>query len=135
MASRVATAEYGTGSGICWSYICYGLWLYGEPVSEKCDGSEIAPIQWINNSLTRLFKSKKNLDPKKIMVGLPFYGYFFFPNGHKAVTKKEYLQILQGHEPKLHWNEDVCEHKVQILDKHGGPTIDVAFPTLKVSLK
>ena len=53
--------------------------------------SEIAPITWIKTALEKIFKGKKKLDPKKIMVGLPFYGYFFFPNGHKAVSKKEYL--------------------------------------------
>lgn len=72
---------------------------------------------------------------RKIMVGLPFYGYKFTPvekgksekgktHTSEAVTGNDYLDMINDYKPKLEWQEKYREHSFTL-----NHSVEVYYPT------
>eukprot|EP01133_Synstelium_polycarpum_P006590 gene6590-7652_t len=94
-------------------------------------GGKLAPLQWIEQSLSMMsaVDTKHN---KKIMMGIPFYGYTA-PIGQQkqpsAILGHEYVALIKKHKPKkIEWDATIKEHSFRY--KEGSSTNFVAFPSL-----
>lgn len=85
-----------------------------------------SPLPWISETLSNLFDDNE-IDPKKILLGVPFYGYDYKSGRGRAVTGKEFIEIL-GNKVEDVWNEDEKEHEFHY--KSGGKDCIVYYPTL-----
>ena len=62
----------------------------------------------------------------KIMVGIPFYGLHYGKKQAKPIDSKEYLRILEKHEPVIEWDPSTQEHVAEL----SGNEV-VVYPSLK----
>ncbi|XP_010427871.1 PREDICTED: chitinase domain-containing protein 1-like isoform X1 [Camelina sativa] len=95
-----------------------------------------APVKWIDLTLKLLLGSSNNIDSslaRKVLLGINFYGNDFVISGDSggggAITGRDYLTLLQKHNPSLHWDKESGEHLFMYRDdkniKHA-----VFYPTL-----
>jgi chitinase domain-containing protein 1 len=85
-----------------------------------------SPIPWISETLSTLFDGQE-IESKKILLGIPFYGYDYKTTKGKAVTGKEFIEILAEEVHDI-WNEDDKEHGFHY--KANGKDCIVYYPTL-----
>lgn len=84
-----------------------------------------APLKWVRSTLRVLLGTTTNDDRslvnKKIFVGINFYGNDFALSeggGGGAITGKDYLSLLEQHQPSLQWEKRSGEHFFVYSDNH-----------------
>ena len=87
-----------------------------------------SPLPWIAETLAGLI-DESEVDPKKILMGIPFYGYDYQSNRGRAVTGKEFIEIL-GKSNGEEWKEDDKEHLFHYQNQ--GKKCVVYYPTLEM---
>lgn len=85
-----------------------------------------SPLPWISETLSNLFDGHE-IEAKKILLGIPFYGYDYKSGKGKAVTGKEFIEIL-GNTVNDVWNDEEKEHGFHY--KSGGKECVLYYPTL-----
>jgi Predicted glycosyl hydrolase len=53
------------------------------------------PLPWISDTIDNLIQENE-IDFKKILLGLPFYGYDYKDGRGNPVTGRDFIEILQG---------------------------------------
>ncbi|XP_065898759.1 chitinase domain-containing protein 1-like [Dysidea avara] len=88
-----------------------------------------SPIEWIRENI-KIITPEDSEDRNKILLGINFYGYNFGgTSGVQAILGSSYVEILSKHKPKLKWEEQSMEHKVE-YKAQSQPHV-VYYPTLK----
>eukprot|EP01114_Cavostelium_apophysatum_P009171 TRINITY_DN22254_c0_g1_i1.p1 TRINITY_DN22254_c0_g1~~TRINITY_DN22254_c0_g1_i1.p1 ORF type:complete len:382 (-),score=64.93 TRINITY_DN22254_c0_g1_i1:15-1160(-) len=92
-----------------------------------------APLTWMTQSVLALIPPTVRSDQgmtRKILMGVPFYGYDWNINAGKgdAVVANTYLELLKRYKPKIRWDETHHEHAFDY--NGGGFDHTVYYPTL-----
>ncbi|XP_056637560.1 chitinase domain-containing protein 1 [Diorhabda sublineata] len=85
-----------------------------------------APIPWVEDCIISLTSDLKKR--KKILTGLNFYGNDYTSNGGNAIVSHEYIEMLNIHKSKLHYDPQIAEHFFEY--KQNGIKHLVFYPTL-----
>jgi len=103
------------------SMMTYDYPHYGSP-------GAVAPYTWIKDCVLAI-SPIKNEFREKILLGLNFYGYLYKASSTTPVVRHTYIDILKKHKPKLKWDKEDREHKIEFKD--GKVKTVVYYPTLK----
>lgn len=93
-----------------------------------------APIQFVEDSLTRLLSSDgvaTGIKPQQLVMEIPLYGRLFpegKEDGGKVIMTLEIAKLLAKQRPKLVWDRETREHSTNIKSK--GQKMGLSFPTL-----
>ena len=93
-----------------------------------------APLDWAINTL-KAFSSNSYIQPGKIILGIPFYGYIFSEKAPGPIVGPDYIKFLsQKQVPLFKWNPGQEEHTLsqqEYVDKSYQTRI-INYPTIYV---
>jgi chitinase domain-containing protein 1 len=98
-------------------------------------GGPNAPLGWVRDSVLSLLGSKDRSPARarKVLLGLPFYGYRYGLSGQPdAITGRGLIDALEEAEPtdaQLHYHRDWSEHSVSLRQPDNGRVERIFYPT------
>jgi len=89
----------------------------------------VSLILWHNLTfrITHFVGNKAPETKEKLLVGLNVYGSLFMPH-RRAITGKEYIQLLEKLQPEMDWDGESEESFFEFTD--GGVDVEVWYPSL-----